>query len=51
MPRERVALTVLVDLDPIPGGFHTPEQARDAIDALLLSRIGHYSPVVIINKD
>lgn len=50
MPRERVLLEVLVDLDPVPGTFHTPESARDAVQAILLNSVPHYTPVVIIAK-
>lgn len=51
MVPERIALVVMVNLDPIPGGFHTPEQAREAVEAMLLSRVGHYDPVVVIDPN
>lgn len=50
MQRDRIALTVLVDLDSLPGTFHTPESARRGVEAVLLSRIGHYNPVVLIDQ-
>jgi hypothetical protein len=50
MPRERILLAVLVDLDPLPGAFHTEEQARDAVEGILLSSIGHYDPVVLVQE-
>jgi len=48
---ERIMLTVIVDLDPTPGVFHTPESAKQAIEATLLSRIGHYNPVVLLHEE
>lgn len=50
MARERIALTVIVDLDPMPGAFHTPEHAKQVVEAMLLSAVGHYNPVVIIEQ-
>lgn len=47
---ERIMLTVLVDLDRIPGTFHTPESAQENVEAILRSSIGHYNPVVILEK-
>jgi hypothetical protein len=51
MDRERFAMLVIVDLDPIPGAFHTPEDAKERVEAMLLSNIPHYSPVVIPYED
>ena len=51
MARERVMLNVMVDLDPIPGAMHTPEGARAIVEAILLSRIGHYDPVVVVSEN
>lgn len=48
MQRKRVDIIVTVDLDPIPGGFHTKEQAGDAILNILESHISHYHPDVTI---
>ena len=47
---DRIALTVIVDLDPVPGAMHTGESARDIVESTLRSRIGHYNPVVVLNK-
>lgn len=47
---ERIELSVLINLDPMPGAFHTPEQARQTIEATLLTRLGHYEPIVLLNK-
>lgn len=47
---DRISLTILVNLDPIPGAMHTPEQARDSIQAMLLSRIPHYEPIVLLDE-
>lgn len=44
----RVMLNVIVDLDNTPGVFHTEESARASVEAMLLSRIGHYNPVVFV---
>ncbi len=48
MQRTRITLEVDVDLDPVPGNFHTPEQAERAIFGLLHMRIPHYDPTVKI---
>lgn len=48
MQRTRITLEVDVDLDPVPGNFHTPEQAERAIFGLLHMRIPHYDPTVRI---
>lgn len=50
MPRERIQLTVLVDLDPFPGTFHTKESAAQTVEAVLLSSIGHYHPIVLMDE-
>lgn len=42
--RERVAIIVLVDLDPIPGAFHTMESAVNNVRGILEDRIPHYNP-------
>lgn len=47
MERERVAFTVIMSLDPVPGAFHTKKDAEDYLTAMLLSSIPHYDPVVI----
>lgn len=49
--RERIMLHIMVDLDPVPGAFHTEESARDCIEAMLLERIPHYTPVVVLSED
>ncbi len=50
MPRDRVGLFVMVDLDPIPGAFHTAKQAEEAVQAILLNAIPHYAPVVVLEQ-
>lgn len=47
MERDRIKLEILVDLDPLPGAFHTPESAQRTVQAILLSRLGHYNPIVL----
>jgi hypothetical protein len=49
MHRQRVKLEVEVDLDPVPGTFHTEESAREQIHYILLSSIPHYHPRVLID--
>jgi len=51
MKRTRITLEIDVDLDPVPGNFHTPEQAERAIFGLLHMRIPHYDPTVRIQED
>jgi hypothetical protein len=46
MERERVLLEVWVDLDPIPGTFHTKESARNVVANILETQIHHYQPLV-----
>ena len=49
MPR-RVAFTVEVNLDPLPGTFHTPESVRRNLQAILNDHIPHYDPYVIASN-
>lgn len=51
MQRTRITLEVDVDLDPVPGNFHTAEQAERAIFGLLHMRIPHYDPTVRIQDE
>lgn len=44
----RIKLEVYVDLDRVPGAFHTPESARDSVSRILNDRIPHYNPGVVI---
>ena len=39
-------LRVKVNLDPVPGAFHTPDSARDGVQQMLDDRIRHYEPEV-----
>src|SRR6478735_10634894 len=50
MKRTRITLEIDVDLDPVPGNFHTAEQAERAIFGLLHMRIPHYDPTVKIQE-
>ena len=45
MPK-RICLRVTVDVDMTPGTFSTPESVVRGMQSMLLSRIGHYNPVV-----
>lgn len=38
--------TLRVRLDPLPGAFHTPDSALDAIRGILNQHIPHYNPKV-----
>jgi hypothetical protein len=44
--RTQVTLIVKVDLDDVPGAFHTAEQAQRTIQYLLDQSIPHYNPEV-----
>ena len=48
MNRTRAMLAVYVDLDPIPGTFHTADSARNAIGGMLKQSIPHYTPLVSV---
>lgn len=43
---QRIKLNVEVDLDPIPGTFHTAGQAHESVLYILKERIPHYNPEV-----
>lgn len=49
--RTRVAVTIIIDLDPVPGAFHTPESARQLIEGMILNAAPHYNPVVILEPE
>lgn len=49
MNRERITLTVVLDLDPVPGAFHDAASARYHVEDILKGSIPHYDPVVFIN--
>lgn len=42
----RIKLIVYVDLDNVPGAFHTKEDAVYQIEDILKRQIGHYNPIV-----
>ena len=44
---ERILIEIAVDLDTMPGVFHTEDDARMRVQAILLDRIPHYNPVVL----
>lgn len=48
MSRTRIKLAVYVDLDPMPGTFHSAESARNAVNGLLHQNVPHYKPLVSI---
>jgi hypothetical protein len=43
---KRLALIVYVNLDLVPGAFHTAESALEQTRSILTGRIGHYNPTV-----
>lgn len=47
MTHIRTTFEVHLDLDPVPGAFHTPESARQHVQAILNANIPHYNPVVV----
>ena len=46
MTRRVAYISVEVELDDVPGTFHTIESAIDVIQSLLDTQIGHYNPKV-----
>lgn len=47
MPERRKAyLTVEIELDDVPGAFHTIESAVDHVQIILDHQVGHYNPKV-----
>ena len=46
MKRRRIKLEVWVDLDNVPGTFHTKDSARNVVANLLNQSIDHYNPMV-----
>jgi hypothetical protein len=50
MERKRVKLAVYVDLDPVPGTFHSAESAQNTVRRLLKQSIPHYNPLVSIES-
>lgn len=51
MKRIRITLEVDIDLDPFPGTFHTPEDARDQVEKMLVQAVPWYNPAVSIKED
>lgn len=50
MPRTRVRLDVYVDLDPVPGAFHSMDSARNCVGAILRNGIPQYNPLVSVGE-
>lgn len=46
MADKRIAFVVYVNIDPMPGVFHTDQSALDSLDDILKNAIPHYSPSV-----
>lgn len=50
--KQRIALLVYVDLDPVPGGaFSDEKSALDCTADILDQRVGHYNPIVSFAPD
>jgi hypothetical protein len=47
MERRCVIFTLVMDLDPAPGTFHTVESAWGATESILMDRIPHYNPQIV----
>lgn len=47
MTRRKVLIEVEVELDPVPGTFHTADSAKEQITRILNSAIPHYHPRVV----
>lgn len=50
MNRTRIHLGVFVDLDPVPGAFHTADDARNRVANILGKAIPWYKPHVSIES-
>lgn len=48
MEPQTVELIVKVNLDAVPGSFHTVESAQRIVQQILVDRIEHYEPRVYI---
>lgn len=44
----RIKIIVEVNLDDVPGAFHTPENATAIVGAILKSQISHYNPTATL---
>lgn len=45
-----VTLTVVVNIDPIPGAFHEPESIQEYLKYMLDTLVPHYEPKVTISE-
>jgi hypothetical protein len=50
MARTRIKLSVYVDLDDIPGAFHSAESAQNIVRNILRDTLGHYDPLVSVES-
>lgn len=46
MNRERIALIIFVDLDPVPGEFNTRESWKRQLQGAMNGMVSHYHPQV-----
>lgn len=49
--RDRICFLVLVDLDPIPGSFHSQESAQHWLGLIFQRNIAHYNPMISLGPD
>lgn len=50
MNRKRIKLEVYVNLDMVPGTFHTKESAQEVVARMLSQSIPHYNPKVFTTR-
>lgn len=44
--KQRVCLILYIDLDPVPGKFHTQESMQNVLRTTMTYEIPHYNPLV-----
>lgn len=49
--RKRICFVIYVDLDPIPGSFHSQESAQNILGFLFRHYIPHYNPTLSLAPD
>ena len=51
MKGRRITLTVEVNLDPVPGAFHTAEDMTERLQAMLTHAFPWYDPKVTLTEE
>lgn len=49
--KRRASFVIYVNLDPVPGVFHSQESAQNALRNIFVQRIPHYNPLVSLAPD